>query len=143
REHRLDAIVSADGDGDRPLLMDGAGHFVRGDVLGLLASRYLGADTVVTPVTSNSAIEQIGDFSRVIRTPVGSPYVVAAMAGASGRVMGFEANGGTFVGEGISIDGRPLSPLATRDAILPLLGTLGEAARLGQSLAQIWSELPL
>ncbi|MDB5623559.1 MAG: Phosphoglucomutase/phosphomannomutase alpha/beta/alpha domain, partial [Devosia sp.] len=38
RQERLDALVSADGDGDRPLLMDASGAFVRGDVLGLLAA---------------------------------------------------------------------------------------------------------
>ncbi|MDP1731233.1 MAG: phosphomannomutase, partial [Devosia sp.] len=58
--HRLDAIVSTDGDGDRPLLIDGEGSFVRGDALGLLTAQFLGADTVVTPVTSNSAIEAVG-----------------------------------------------------------------------------------
>ncbi len=68
REHELDAVVSADGDGDRPLLMDGKATFVRGDTLGLIAARFLGAQTVVTPVTSNSAIEKTGFFRRVIRT---------------------------------------------------------------------------
>ena len=32
--------------------MDGQGNFVRGDVLGLLAARYLGARAVVTPIPS-------------------------------------------------------------------------------------------
>ena len=70
--NNLDAIVSTDGDGDRPLLIDGEGHFVRGDVLGLVTSRFLKADTVVTPVTSNSAIETHGAFGHVERTRVGS-----------------------------------------------------------------------
>ena len=107
---RLDAIVSADGDGDRPLLMDGKGAFVRGDVLGLLAARYLDAKTVVTPVTSNSAIERTGFFAAVVRTKVGSPFVVAAMEQYDQAVVGFEANGGTFVGNGVSIGGQALAP---------------------------------
>ncbi|WP_245895098.1 phosphomannomutase [Devosia submarina] len=143
RSEKLDAIVSADGDGDRPLLMDGEGVFVRGDVLGLLAAQFLGARTVVTPVTSNSAIERTGFFERVVRTKVGSPYVVAAMEDHADGVVGFEANGGTFVGEGISVDGRPMAPLPTRDAVLPLLCVLGLAARQGKSVSQIVAALPL
>ncbi len=40
-EHKLDAIVSADGDGDRPLVADEAGEPLRGDLLGLVAARFL------------------------------------------------------------------------------------------------------
>jgi phosphomannomutase len=140
---KLDAIVSADGDGDRPLLMDGEGEFVRGDVLGLLTARFLGARTVVTPVTSNSAIERTGYFANVVRTKVGSPYVVAAMEQAHDAVVGFEANGGTFVGEGVSIQGKPLAALPTRDAVLPLLCVLGLAAEQGKTVSQLVADLPL
>jgi phosphomannomutase len=142
-QHKLDAIVSADGDGDRPLLMDRHGEFVRGDVLGLLAAQCLGADSVVTPVTSNSAIERTGFFRNVVRTRVGSPYVVDAMTGASGAVVGFEANGGTFVGEGVRVGGHALAPLATRDAVLPLLCALGLAAQQGKAVDQLVAALPL
>ena len=142
-QFRLDALVSADGDGDRPLLVDEKGQFIRGDVLGLLAARFLEADCVVTPVTSNSAIEDLGIFPAVQRTRVGSPFVVAAMEAASGAVVGFEANGGTFVGEGVTANGHRLEPLVTRDAILPMLCALGESARLGMPLSEIVSALPL
>lgn len=142
-EHSLDAIVSADGDGDRPLLMDKNGAFVRGDVLGLLAAQFLDARTVVTPVTSNSAIERTGFFANVLRTRVGSPFVVAAMESVHDGVVGFEANGGTFVGDGVTVGGRPLDPLPTRDAVLPLLCALGLAARQGSSVDQVVANLPL
>ncbi|MCP8881895.1 phosphomannomutase [Devosia sp. XJ19-1] len=142
-EHRLDAIVSADGDGDRPLLMDNRGAFVRGDVLGLLAARYLGAQVVVTPVTSNSAIELTGYFETVVRTRVGSPFVVAAMDTADGAVVGFEANGGTFVGKGVVVQDRPLPALATRDAILPVLCLLGDAATQHKTVSQVCADIPL
>lgn len=141
--HGLDAVVSADGDGDRPLLMDRHGAFVRGDVLGLLAARYLRAGTVVTPVTSNSAIERTGYFDSVIRTRVGSPYVVAAMESAEGAVIGFEANGGTFVGQGVSVAGQALAALATRDAVLPLLCALGLAKAEGRTVDELVAALPL
>lgn len=142
-EHHLDALVSADGDGDRPLLMDGKGAFVRGDVLGLLTARYCGAQSLVTPVTSNSAIEKTSWFSRVMRTKVGSPYVVAAMEDAPGSVIGFEANGGTFVGRGVSAAGKSLPALPTRDAILPILCVLALAAGKGIGVDALVDSLPL
>lgn len=140
---KLDAVVSADGDGDRPLMVDRNGDFVRGDVLGLLVARFLDAQTVVTPVTSNSAIERTGFFANVVRTKVGSPYVVAAMAGREESVIGFEANGGTFVGDGIKVGGKHLSPLPTRDAVLPLICALGLAAQQDRRVDELVAALPL
>ncbi|MET0439766.1 MAG: phosphomannomutase [Devosia sp.] len=137
REHGLDAVISADGDADRPLVMDGEGNFVRGDALGLLAARFLGAKVVVTPVTSNSAIERTGYFDQVVRTRVGSPFVVAGMETAD-SVVGFEANGGTFVGSGFE-----LASLPTRDAILPVIAALGLAAQDKISVAELVARLPL
>ncbi len=58
-------------------------------------------------------------------------------------VVGFEANGGTFVGQGVRVGSEPLPPLETRDAVLPLLCALGAAAASGQSIAQMVGELPL
>lgn len=144
--HHVDAIVSTDGDGDRPLLIDGEGNFVRGDVLGLVTAGYLWADTVVTPVTSNSAIETLGVFRHVERTKVGSPYVIQGMEEAAhdgGTVIGFEANGGTLLGTDIELDGRQLSRLPTRDAILPLLCAFATAARDGKTIAQLVASLPM
>ncbi|UYO00568.1 MAG: phosphomannomutase [Devosia sp.] len=142
-EFKLDAIVSADGDGDRPLLMDSGGDFVPGDVLGLVAARFLGANTVVTPVTSNSAIERTGYFTATVRTRVGSPYVVEGLEAAGDGAVGFEANGGTFVGNGVTVSGRALAPLPTRDAILPLLSVFGLAARERVSVRDLVATLPV
>ncbi|HEV7275261.1 MAG TPA: phosphomannomutase [Devosiaceae bacterium] len=144
--HQLDGIVSTDGDGDRPLLIDASGEFFRGDVLGILCARFIGAETVVTPVTSNSAIESVGWFGRVQRTRVGSPYVIAGMAEeATGgaTVVGFEANGGVLLGSDLQLEGRVLTKLPTRDAVLPLLAVLAAARRAGQSLAQLAASVPL
>ena len=84
REHGFFALCSADGDGDRPLIADERGAILRGDVAGILAAGWLGADTVVTPVSSNTAAEGCGWFARVVRTRIGSPYVIAAMQAAAG-----------------------------------------------------------
>lgn len=141
--HGLDAVVSTDGDGDRPLLIAADSRQINGDVLCLLAARALGIRTVVTPLTSNSAIELCGWFDRVIRTRIGSPYVVAAMqAENGGSIAGFEANGGFLLGSSLDLGGRQLAALPTRDAILPLLAVLAEANRRSISLDEMVRELP-
>ncbi|WP_018897054.1 phosphomannomutase [Rhizobium sp. 2MFCol3.1] len=142
RDHGLDAIVSADGDGDRPLVTDETGTPLRGDLLGLIAANFLGADAVVTPVTSNSGIEASGSFN-VIRTRVGSPFVISGMqeALASGKtgVVGFEANGGTLVASDFELDGTTLLALPTRDCFLPVLATLAQAAANKRPLSVVAS----
>ncbi|WP_205586487.1 MULTISPECIES: phosphomannomutase [unclassified Rhizobium] len=139
-EHGLDAIVSADGDGDRPLVADETGEPLRGDLLGLIAANFLGAEVVVTPVTSNSGIESAGSYA-VTRTRVGSPYVIAGMdeavAADKANVMGFEANGGTLTASRFTVEGKPLEPLPTRDSFLPILATLYAAAKAGKPLSAV------
>lgn len=139
-EHELDAIVSADGDGDRPLVSDETGEPLRGDLLGLIAANFLGAEVVVTPVTSNSGIEAAGSYA-VTRTRVGSPYVIAgmdeALAAGKANVMGFEANGGTLTASRFIIEGQPIRALPTRDSFLPILATLYAAALARQSLSTV------
>lgn len=141
---RLDAIVSTDGDADRPLVADENGMFLRGDLLGALTAGFLGADTIVTPVTSNSALERLGHFRQVLRTRVGSPYVIAGMteaiAAGSQVVVGFEANGGVLLGSDVAEDGRRLAALPTRDAMLPILASLTAASRAGKPLSRLAAE---
>lgn len=140
KQHRLDAIVSADGDGDRPLVADERGEPLRGDLLGLIAANFLSAEVVVTPVTSNSGIEAAGTYA-VTRTRVGSPYVIAgmneALAADKDGVMGFEANGGTLTGSNFLVDGISLRALPTRDSFLPILATLLAAAVAARPLSQV------
>jgi len=145
-EHRLDAIISTDGDGDRPLIADETGSWLRGDIVGLLCARFLGADAVVTPVSCNTAIEASGLFRQVIRTRIGSPYVIAGMeqvlaAGNSG-VVGFEANGGFLVGSDLMVNGQTLSALPTRDAVLPALAVLAMARQQGCKILALLNALP-
>ncbi|MCJ2085118.1 phosphomannomutase [Methylobacterium sp. E-005] len=141
----FDALVTTDGDADRPLIADGAGRILRGDVLGLITARFLGADTVVVPVTAGSALEQAGGFRQVLRTKVGSPFVIAGMeqtkAAGAGIVVGFEANGGFLLGSDVTRDGRTLPALPTRDAMLPILATLAAARAAGTSLADLVASL--
>jgi phosphomannomutase len=140
--HQLDALVSTDGDADRPLMVDETGALVRGDIIGILTAKFLGADSVVTPVTSNSSIEGTGSFHAVVRTRVGSPYVIAGMRDAPGRVVGFEANGGVLLGSDVAINGTTLAAMPTRDALLPILSMLGAARAAGQTVSQLVASLP-
>lgn len=144
-EHRLDALVSTDGDGDRPLVGDGKGEWLRGDLVGLLCARYLGLDAVALPVSCNTAIEASGAFTRVSRTRIGSPHVVAAMReleAEGGRVGGFEANGGFLLGTRIEAGGRVLEPLPTRDALLPALAVMAAAKAGGTTVSGLVAALP-
>ncbi len=144
QEHRLDGIVSTDGDSDRPLLADHTGTWIRGDVLGVLCARALGAQSVVTPVSSNSLAEKCGAFRQVHRTRIGSPHVIAAMDAAISAgeraVCGYEANGGFLLGSDFALDHAVLTALPTRDAVLPMIAAL-LAARPGR-LADLVSALP-
>ncbi len=145
-EHHLDAIISTDGDGDRPLIADETGNWLRGDIVGLLCAHFLGADTVVTPVSCNTAIEASGLFRQVIRTRIGSPYVIAgmeqALATGSSSVAGFEANGGFLVGNGLTVGGQTLAALPTRDAVLPALAVLAMARQQGSKVSALPAGLP-
>ncbi len=141
----LDALVSADGDADRPLLADAGGTVLPGDVIGTIAARHLGVTAIAVPVTANSAIEASGGFDRVVRTRIGSPFVVAGMEEArregAARVAGFEANGGFLLGSDVTIGGRRLAALPTRDAVLPILATLVAARSAGTSVAALAAAL--
>ncbi|SFR08804.1 phosphomannomutase [Poseidonocella sedimentorum] len=145
-EHELDAIVSTDGDADRPMLTDAEGLIVPGDILGPLTARYLGADAVVTPVSSNTVVERSEAFGHITRCKIGSPYVIAQMEAAlgagQGSVVGYEANGGFLLGYEARREGRTLAPLMTRDFALPILATLALAKAEGLSVAELRATLP-
>ena len=145
-EHQFDAIISTDGDADRPLFGDENGLWMRGDIVGLLCAQYLQAQAVATPVSCNTAIEQCGVFAHVARTRIGSPYVIEAMEQMrdSGleSITGFEANGGFLLGSRLVKNGRELAPLLTRDAALPILSILTMAKEKGCRLSEITRDLP-
>ncbi|PZU06676.1 MAG: phosphomannomutase [Sphingobium sp.] len=145
-EHKLDAILSTDGDSDRPLLADETGVWMRGDVLGILCARALGIKAVATPVSCNSAVELSGLFDAVRRTRIGSPFVIEAMnaLAAEGQesVCGYEANGGFLLATPVTVEGRTLGALPTRDAVLPILATLVDARRQGVALSALLAQLP-
>ncbi|MFQ2235988.1 phosphomannomutase [Aeromonas dhakensis] len=134
RQYQLDAIFSTDGDGDRPLLADENGEWLRGDILGVLCARAMKMQALAVPVSCNTVIESIPEFSKVSRTRIGSPYVIAAFAELAPQydaISGFEANGGYLLGSDVLINGKPLSALPTRDAVLPAIMLLSAAQKCG------------
>lgn len=142
----LDAILSTDGDSDRPLLADEQGVWMRGDVLGILSARALGIAAIATPVSCNSAVELSGLFTAVRRTRIGSPFVIEAMNGLTSEgqasVCGYEANGGFLLATPVEAEGRILGALPTRDAVLPILSVLVDARGQGVKLSALQAQLP-
>ena len=145
-QYGFDAILSTDGDSDRPLVGDEHGQWLRGDVAGILCAQYLGAHSVATTVSCNTAVESCGAFGEVVRTRIGSPYVIEAMEAqvkAGGRkVVGFEPNGGFLVGSLLERNGKTLEPLLTRDAVLPILCLLSMAREKGGAVSGLGRALP-
>jgi phosphomannomutase len=148
----LDAIVSTDGDSDRPLVLGvdpttAKAHFFGGDLVGMVVAEYLKADAVVVPISCNDAIDR-GNLSSVVetKTRIGSPFVIAGMEEArrkgKNRVCGWEPNGGFLTGSDIERNGAVLSALLTRDAILPIFGVLFAASDRGLNLIDLFDRLP-
>jgi phosphomannomutase len=145
KEHHFDMIFSTDGDGDRPLIADENGQWLRGDILGLLVAKCLGIQALAVPVSCNTAIEKSGAFATVTRTKIGSPYVIEAFADLQenfNSVAGFEANGGFLLGSEVRFNGATLAPLPTRDALLPGLVVLLAAQQAKVGISQLVAALP-
>ncbi|MFT6248625.1 MAG: phosphomannomutase [Cognaticolwellia sp.] len=133
KEFNLDVVFSTDGDGDRPLISDENGNWLRGDILGLLCAEALNIEALAVPVSCNTAIESSKKFKHVQRTKIGSPYVIAefsTLAKKFNSVAGFEANGGFLLGSAVRVNGKALKALPTRDAILPAIMLLSAANKV-------------
>ena len=147
QQHHFDCIVSTDGDGDRPLISDENGQWLRGDIAGILCAAYLQADVVMTPVSCNSAVEKSRLFSKVTRTKIGSPYVIADMQQAQqnmpdASIVGYEANGGFLQLTGVQRDGKTLAPLPTRDAVIVALSVILSADEQQCAISELVEKLP-
>ena len=147
KEHKPFAIVSTDGDSDRPLVSDEHGLWLRGDVLGVLTARFLGSHTVVTPVSSNTVVERSNAFATVARTRIGSPFVIermlSAVAAGSPCVTGYEANGGFLTATPTQVPGGAiLTALPTRDPVVVMLSVLSAAVQSNRSVSELAADLP-
>jgi phosphomannomutase len=160
RDEPLQAIVSTDGDSDRPLViavlpaaeLKPGGRRVRflpGDLLGIVVAEYLRADVAAVPISANDGVERRMGERKVllVKTKIGSPYVIAALdelrgTGSAQRVVGWEANGGFLTGSDIALSAGTLAALPTRDSTLPILANLFAAAEQGIGLSALWKRLP-
>lgn len=143
KTYSLDAIFSTDGDGDRPLLADENGEYFTGDTLCLLAAKSLGVEVLAVPVSCTTNIERSLYFKKVIRTKIGSPYVIDAFSllkNNSSAVAGFEANGGFLLASNVNTGFGEITALATRDAVLPVLAILKLAEN--NPLSSVTKNLP-
>ncbi|MGB4812483.1 MAG: phosphomannomutase [Methylophilaceae bacterium] len=145
-EHQFDAIISTDGDADRPLIGDENGQWLRGDIVGLLCAQYLQAQAVATPVSCNTSVEKCGSFAKIKRTRIGSPYVIEGMeqlqAEGEQSIVGFEANGGFLLGTHLQSGAKTLAPLKTRDAVLPILAIIAMAKEKNCKISHLLQHLP-
>lgn len=143
KEHKPFAIVSTDGDSDRPLLADENGKFLPGDKLGALVSVYLKPDFAAIPISANPAVVKglAREGIALKQTKIGSPYVIAAMneeleKDRDAKVVSWESNGGFLLGSNWDIGGKELMLLPSRDAVLPLLSAILLAIADGASLSE-------
>ncbi|HSW79521.1 MAG TPA: phosphomannomutase [Candidatus Saccharimonadales bacterium] len=141
------AIVSTDGDSDRPFVIDENGEFHRGDVLGAVTATWCKADFAAYPVSTSDAVDNELNKSGVelMRTKIGSPFVIEAMmdgeAKGKERVVGWEVNGGFMLETPITVENGTLKPLPTRDAFFPILVALLSAKQSNISVSQLFGRL--
>jgi phosphomannomutase len=141
------AIISTDGDSDRPFVVDEKGTFHPGDVLGAVTADYLAAKFAAVVISSNDAVITICQRKgiQVVHTKIGSPYVISAMQAADQSLQpltGWETNGGFMLGSELTINGKTLKALPTRDAVLPILCALLAAKQQAASVSELFANLP-
>lgn len=136
-EHGADLGVAFDGDGDRLIMVDGAGHTVDGDdMLYILARARQDAGQleggVVGTVMTNLGLElALGELGiPFLRTPVGDRYIHRALV-EKHWVLGGEASGHMLC----------LDRTSTGDGIVSALQVLEVVARSGKTLAELRADV--
>ena len=102
---------------------------------------------MVTPVSSNTAVELCGKFEIVERTRIGSPYVIGVLDSLyknnkDKTVVGYEANGGFLQMSPVNIGDKILAPLPTRDPVIVHLSILGAIKKYGIPISELVKWLP-
>lgn len=136
---KFDLGVTFDGDADRALFCDAAGHVVNGDAVLLAAARDMQAqgtlksDTVVSTTMSNMGLEIALRKSgiRMLRANVGDKYVLEEML-KTGATLGGEQSGHIIFRDGESTTG---------DGLLTALRLMDIIVRSGKSLADLIQDL--
>ena len=140
------AIVSTDGDSDRPFVVDETGVFHRGDVLGAVVATELQSQYTSLPISASDAVDTVLAERNISvdHTKIGSPYVIKQMDNDAqkGISTGWEVNGGFMTASDIPYKNGILTKLPTRDAFLPILIALTLATDRHTPLSQVFSSLP-
>ena len=131
-----DAGIAHDGDADRCLAIDASGQVIDGDqilavlAMALKAEGRLAGDTVVATVMSNLGFRHAMRAAgiRVVETPVGDRYLIAAMLDGK-YILGGEQSGHIIM----------LDHATTGDGMLTGLHLLAEAVRQDRPLADLVS----
>jgi phosphoglucosamine mutase len=144
-ESGADLGFAVDGDADRLVAVDGAGHVVDGDrILGVLALDRLSRNgastadpavgTLVVSVLSNGGLQQAveGAGGTVVRTPVGDKYILEGMQ-VSGAGLGGEKSGHVIVREHTT----------SGDGLVTALEVLRVITSTGLRLAELAERIPL
>lgn len=138
-EHKYDAGITFDGDADRAMLSDNAGHVINGDAVLLISARdmkthvRLHNDTVVATTMSNMGLEAAlkRDGIRMLRAPVGDKYVLEQML-KTGATLGGEQSGHILFRD---------MDTTTGDGLLTALRVLEVVARTGKPLAELVADM--
>jgi phosphomannomutase/phosphoglucomutase len=125
---KADFGIGYDSDGDRVVFVDEKGKYIPGDYTGTLIARGVVSDTLVTPINTSQVVDKID--KRVVRTKVGSPYVVAEMKKLDVD-FGFEANGGGI-----------FKNMRTRDGGRTTIEILNILKKFNKKLSSLVAELP-
>ena len=132
--HRANIGIALDGDADRVIIIDDAGHVVDGDtIMALYGTEQLKAGTlpnatVVATVMSNLGLERAieGAGGKLVRTAVGDRYVVEEMR-KTGCTFGGEQSGHLIF----------LDHASTGDGIVAALQVLVIMLRTGRPLSEL------
>ncbi len=136
---QFDLGVTFDGDADRALFCDAAGHVINGDGVLLAAARDLRTsgklknDTVVSTTMSNMGLEIALKNSgiKMLRANVGDKYVLDEML-KTGATLGGEQSGHIIFRDGDSTTG---------DGLLTALRLMDIIVRSGKQLAELVGDL--
>lgn len=130
RTEKADLGLGFDADGDRVIFVAKNGRLIPGEYSSSLIAKYEDSETIVATFNVSQIAEQLG--KKVVRTKVGSPYVVGKMKEV-GAGFGFEANGGGIFGE----------IMYSRDAGSTAIKMLNLMKRKDKNLDELINELPV
>jgi phosphoglucosamine mutase len=136
---KYDAGITFDGDADRAMLSDNAGHVINGDAVLLISARDMKShvtlhnETVVATTMSNMGLEAAlkREGIRMLRAPVGDKYVLEEML-KTGATLGGEQSGHILFRD---------MDTTTGDGLLTALRVLEVMARTGKPLAALVTDM--